>query len=155
MAALRRIQKELINFEEEEHDEAFTAGPVDESDLYKWEASIAGPENSPYEGGIFYFSIEFPKNYPLGRPKVFSKTKIYHPNIRQDTGCFILDILKEWRPEIKVIDILKAIQNLLINPNIDHALEREVVKQYKEDKAAFDATAKQWTKEYAQYNNFI
>ena len=149
--AQKRIEKELKFFNEEEHDEAFTAGPVDESDLFKWEASFPGPEESPYEGGTFQLSIEFPKDYPFKAPTVLSKTKVYHPNFKQDTGSICLDILKDqWSPEIKVIDILRAIQNLLINPNCDHPLEKEVAKQYLEDKAAFDATAKQWTEQHAQ-----
>ncbi len=43
-----------------------------------------------------------------------------------------------------------AIQNLLINPNIDHPLEPEIANQYKADKNAYDATAKEWTEKYAQ-----
>ena len=147
--ALKRIQKELKQFNEEP-PEGFSAGPVDDSDMFKWEASITGPEESPYEGGTFQLSIEFPKDYPYKPPKVEFTTKVYHPNVK-NTGTICLDILKDaWSPDISVGKILLAIQNLLINPNIDHPLEAEIANLYKSDKAAYDAKAKEWTEQYAQ-----
>ena len=149
--AQKRIEKELKFFNEKEEDDGFTAGPEDESDLFKWTASYQGPEGSPYEGGTFNLSIEFPKDFPFKAPTVLSTTKVYHPNFKQDTGSICLDILKDqWSPDIKVIDILRAIQNLLINPNCDHPLEKEVAKQCLEDKTTYEATAKEWTEKYAQ-----
>ena len=146
--ALKRIQKELTEFNKEE-PEGFTAGPVDDSDMFKWEASLTGPENSPYEGGTFQLTIEFPKDFPFKPPKVEFITKVYHPNVKS-TGTICLDILKDaWSPDISVSKILLAIQNLLINPNIDHPLEAEIAKQYTEDKAKYEATAKEWTEKYA------
>ena len=147
--ALKRIQKELKQFNEEP-PEGFSAGPVDDSDMFKWEASITGPEESPYEGGTFQLSMEFPKDYPYKPPKVEFTTKVYHPNVK-NTGTICLDILKDaWSPDISVGKILLAIQNLLINPNIDHPLEAEIANLYKSDKAAYDAKAKEWTEKYAQ-----
>ena len=147
--ALKRIQKELTEFNKEE-PEGFTAGPVDDSDMFKWEASLTGPEESPYEGGTFNLSIEFPKDFPFKPPKVEFTTKVYHPNVKS-TGTICLDILKDaWSPDISVSKILLAIQNLLINPNIDHPLEPEIANLYKSDKAAYDNNAKEWTEKYAQ-----
>ena len=147
--ALKRIQKELTEFNKEP-PEGFSAGPVDDSDMFKWEASITGPEESPYERGTFNLAIEFPKDFPFKPPKVEFTTKVYHPNVKS-TGSICLDILKDaWSPEISVTKILMAIQNLLINPNIDHPLEPEIANQYKADKNAYDATAKEWTEKYAQ-----
>ena len=147
--ALKRITKELTEFNKEP-PEGFSAGPIDDSDMFKWEASITGPEESPYEGGTFQLSIEFPKDFPYKPPKVEFTTKVYHPNVKS-TGTICLDILKDaWSPDISVSKILLAIQNLLINPNIDHPLEPEIANLYKSDKEAYDKNAKEWTEKYAQ-----
>ena len=147
--ALKRIQKELTEFNNDPPED-FSAGPVDDSDMFKWEASITGPEESPYEGGKFQLSIEFPKDFPFKPPKVEFTTKVYHPNVKS-TGTICLDILKDaWSPDITVSKILLAIQNLLINPNIDHPLEPEIAELYKKDKNAYNEKAEEWTKKYAQ-----
>ena len=147
--AVKRLQKDLANFNKEE-PEGLTAGPIDDSDMFKWEASFVGPENSPYEGGTFKLEMEFPKDYPFKPPKVTLITNIYHPNVNNSSHSICLDILKDaWSPEITISQILMAIQNLLINPNIDHPLDQDAAKLYKENKAEFDKTAKEWTEKYA------
>ena len=42
---------------------------------------IAGPVDSPYEGGLFSLELFLPEEYPLVAPKVLFRTKVYHPNI--------------------------------------------------------------------------
>ena len=149
--ALKRIEKELKYFNGDDCEENYTAGPKDESDMYHWTGTFQGPENSPYEGGTFEVQIEFTKDYPFNPPKVEFVTKVYHPNVKKDTGTICLDILKDqWSPDIKLIDIFKAIQSLLVVPNIDHPLEQDIAKQYTENKEAFEANAKEWTEKYAQ-----
>lgn len=156
-SALKRIQKELIEFNKNVESECdyFTAGPIDDSNMFEWEASVAGPENSLYEGGIFHLKIHFPPDYPFKSPKFSFQTKIYHPNFRKDgfICCHALNILFDgWSPYITILDILKNIQYLLKNPNFDTPCGFENVKVaevYKKDKRLFEKTAREWTKEYA------
>ena len=111
--ALKRLEKELKYFNEYDCEEGYTAGPVDESDMFYWTASFQGPKNSPYKGGTFVVKIEFPRDFPFKPPKVEFKTKVYHPNVKKD-GFMSLNILHDaWSPDIKLIDILKFIQCLL------------------------------------------
>lgn len=62
-------------------------------DLLKWKATLIGPIDTPYEGGIFELSIQFPVNYPFKPPTIKFMTKIYHCNISLSSGE--LTILRE------------------------------------------------------------
>ncbi|KAM7067408.1 ubiquitin-conjugating enzyme E2 G1 isoform 2-T2 [Molossus nigricans] len=60
--------------------EGFSAGLIDDNDLYRWEVLIIGPPDTLYEGGVFKAHLTFPKDYPLRPPKMKFITEIWHPN---------------------------------------------------------------------------
>lgn len=66
------------------------------------QATIMGPGESPYSGGVFFVNIHFPPDYPFKPPKVQFQTKVYHPNVNSQ-GSICLDILKEqWSPALTI-----------------------------------------------------
>uniref|UniRef100_A0A0B6YVR0 UBC core domain-containing protein n=1 Tax=Arion vulgaris TaxID=1028688 RepID=A0A0B6YVR0_9EUPU len=69
-----------------------TAIPDEQNGRY-FHVVVAGPSQSPYEGGLFKLELFLPEEYPMSAPKVRFMTKIYHPNIDK-LGRICLDILK-------------------------------------------------------------
>ena len=125
-----------------------SAGPRGE-DLMSWQATILGPADSPFSGGVFQLQIDFPSDYPYKPPKVIFTTKIYHPNINAN-GAICLDILQgQWSPALTVAKVLLSICSLLTDANPDDPLEPDVARLYKSDRARYNKTAQEWTKKYA------
>ena len=69
-----------------------SAGPLNKNNLYYWESIISGPNDTPYEGGIFTLTIKFVNNYPYYAPEIKVKPvedgtiPIFHPNINTYDG---------------------------------------------------------------------
>ena len=110
---------------------------------------IAGPADSPYEGGLFNLELFLPEEYPLVPPKVLFRTKIYHPNIDR-LGRICLDILKnKWSPALQIKAVLLSIQALMSAPNVDDPLDEAVADHWKNDENGAIQRAAEWTQQYA------
>ena len=148
MACKKRILQEIKELHGSESDH-ITAGPVCDSNIYEWTATLMGPEDSPFEGGVFLLSINFPKEYPFKPPKINFNTKIYHPNINS-SGAICLDILRsQWSPALTISKTLLSISSLLTDPNPDDPLVSNIAHIYKNNRSEYNREAKEWTAKYA------
>lgn len=147
--ATRKLLRELEDIHNDPPSNC-SAGLVNDGDLYHWTATLLGPADSPYAGGIFTLDITFPTDYPFKPPRIVFTTKIYHPNINAQGGI-CLDILKDqWSPALSIGKVLLSICSLLTDANPKDPLVPEIAQQYITNREAFDRTAREWTQLYAQ-----
>lgn len=145
---IKRLEFEK-NLIKNDPPENCSAGPIKEDNLFSWEGSIIGPSNTPYSGGLFKLSIEFPTNYPFKPPKVKFITKILHPNINRN-GSICLDTLtSKWSPVLNICKLLLSICSLLSDPNENDPLNSSIAKVYKEDKEKYKKLVRNYTLTHA------
>ena len=147
MGTIRRIKKEIDEMVKDPPSNC-SAGPIGDN-IFAWQATIIGPDKSPYHGGLFELKIDFSVDYPFKQPRVIFITKIYHCNINS-TGGICLDILKDkWSPALTISKVLLSICSMMDDPNPNDPLMPEIADLLKRNKPLHDETARQWTSRYA------
>ncbi|KZV71778.1 ubiquitin-conjugating enzyme [Peniophora sp. CONT] len=147
MTALRRIQKELRDINNKPIT-GVSVSPVDDN-LFVWNCAIKADPDSPYKGGTYKFKLEIPENFPFKAPAVTFQTKIYHPGINEEGSICVPILRDEWKPTITMSTVLSVIQEKVNNPLPEDPFMPDIAAQLKDDKPAFLAAAKDWTKKYA------
>ena len=136
MSAALRLSKEMIainRLKTRSPNLLFDAYPTSNNNILLWTATIQGPEDSPYEGGVWEISISFPDKYPIEPPILNFVTPIAHPNIGED-GEICLDILdEEWSSSMKIEKVLLSLISLLTDPNPDSPMREDLAHLYIED----------------------
>lgn len=74
----------------------------DDTDVLKGYAMIVGPKDTPYFGGYYFFSFDYPFDYPHTPPKVKYHTNgdniRFNPNLYK-CGKVCISLLNTWRGE--------------------------------------------------------
>lgn len=147
--ALIRISKELADLQQNPPANC-SVSQTDDSNQFNWTATILGPEDSPFQDGVFFLNINFPSDYPLKPPKISFTTRIYHPNLNSDGTFFCNDLLRSWSPALTISKVLVSLTSLLKDPSpIEHPLFPEISQIYKNDRARYNNTAREWTRKFA------
>lgn len=147
-AATRRLTKELTDLQKDPPPNV--AVFPDESNIFKWAATLKGPSTSAYAGGTFKLDITFPTEYPFKSPQVKFITRIYHPNVTED-GSLCIGLLKAdaWKPSTKIDQVLRALVQLLEEPAPEDALVAAIAEVYLKDRPTFVKNAQEYVKKYA------
>lgn len=116
-------------------------------------AQITGPEDSPFEKGVFLLVVNISGRYPFEPPRCRFLTPVYHPNI-DSGGRICLDTLKSppggsWSPAVSLPSLLLSIRSLLASPNPDDGLVPEISDLYKRNPKKWEKEAMRRTEEEA------
>ncbi|KAG6765334.1 hypothetical protein POTOM_029368 [Populus tomentosa] len=123
------LQKQLRNLCKNPVD-GFSAGLIDENNVFEWNVTIIGPPDTLYEGGFFNATMSFPQNYPVSPPTVRFTSEVWHPNVYAN-GKVCISILhppgddpngyelatERWSPVHTVESIVLSIISMLSSPN--------------------------------------
>ncbi|XP_078486820.1 putative ubiquitin-conjugating enzyme E2 7 [Ciona intestinalis] len=143
---LKRQLKDL----EKKPVEGFSAGLVDDENLFLWEVIVIGPVDTVYDGGFFKAHLSFPQEYPQQPPKLKFVSEMWHPNVGKD-GLVCISILHEpgedkfgyerpeerWLPIHTVESIMMSVISMLCDPNAGSPANVDAAKQYRENFPAF------------------
>ncbi|BDA45069.1 Ubiquitin-conjugating enzyme E2 2 [Coccomyxa sp. Obi] len=122
----------------QEPPEGCSASPTSEENLFVWTATVFGPDETIWEGGIFCLRITFNENYPEKPPRIRFTTDMFHPNVYSD-GTICLDIIQDqWSPCHNVCTILTSIQSLLMDPNCSSPANPEAAALYLSNQAEYN-----------------
>ncbi|KAI5780766.1 ubiquitin-conjugating enzyme/RWD-like protein [Geopyxis carbonaria] len=152
---LLKEYKELIR----ESPEGVCAGPIDEDNLLEWECLIRGPDDTPFEGGVFPATLSFPKDYPLNPPMMKFTCEMFHPNIYKDgTVCISIlhspgddpnqyeDASERWSPIQSVEKILISVMSMLAEPNDESGANIDASKVWRNDRKDYEKRVRACTR---------
>ena len=120
---------------------------INKDDPLHWNSVIYGPENSPYDNGVFEILINFEKNKPDKKPMIQFKTKIYHINVKQNNGELLCPYI--WNNNSSEKENLEKIKSLMITPDPRYPSSHFVQEEYYNDFKTYKEKAMKFTEDYA------
>jgi ubiquitin-protein ligase len=133
--AKRKIMRDMKRILDEPL-EGIIARP-NRTNIMDWRGIIYGPEDTPFEGGVFKLKMSFDEAYPQHPPEVSFISRVYHPNV-YPSGELCLDILKnKWSPTYDIGAVLLSVQSLLNDPNISSPANSEAAGVFASDKREY------------------
>eukprot|EP00768_Dysnectes_brevis_P006704 gnl/Dysnectes_brevis/538_a595_3708.p1 GENE.gnl/Dysnectes_brevis/538_a595_3708~~gnl/Dysnectes_brevis/538_a595_3708.p1 ORF type:complete len:167 (+),score=6.81 gnl/Dysnectes_brevis/538_a595_3708:696-1196(+) len=139
---LKELQKEPLD--------GISTGLIEDSDVFRWQVVMMGPQDTPYEGGCFKAILTFPEDYPNSPPKMRFTTPMYHPNIYQD-GTVCISILhppgddpmryerpeERWLPVHTICSILLSVSSMLADPNPESPANVDAANLFRNNRRQF------------------
>ena len=131
-----------------------SAGPQKTKGIYnmfKWNALLSGPKNSPYKGYMFKFEISFPTNYPDSPPTVTCKTDVYHMNISTSGDVCVSSIKNnaKWKTAQDISTVLLSIFIIFSKPNPNSPYRGDIAKLFNSNREEYEKNVKEHCAKHA------
>ncbi|KAJ1918284.1 ubiquitin conjugating enzyme Ubc7/UbcP3 [Mycoemilia scoparia] len=148
--AVKRLMKEYRDLAKNP-PEGIKAGPRSEDDLFLWDASISGPEGTPFEGGTLKAELKFPTDYPLSPPTMRFTCPMFHPNVYKN-GYVCISILhapgddphqyedssERWSPVQSVEKILLSVLSMIAEPNTESSANVDASVMWRDNREEYN-----------------
>ena len=146
------LKKELKDLQEDPIATlGVTVGAINK-DVFHWQITMMGPQDTPYAGGLFILTADFPPDYPNTAPKIKFKNKMYHLNV-SSKGDVCISTLSKWVKGTKMSEVLSLIFALFYKQNPKSPYNTEMAKLFEENRQKFDENARLYTQQYANIND--
>lgn len=119
--------------------------------LKEFKVCLEGPADSLYEGGVWKVRVELPDQYPYKSPSIGFETRIFHPNIDEQSGSVCLDVINQtWSPMFTISHIFETfLPQLLNDPNAADPLNGEASTLYLNDRDEYNRRVRSYVDRFA------
>ena len=148
--AEKRIRRELPELIA--HPNVLSLEMIPDGEFHECAVVLRGPAGSPYEDGAFHLRIHFHQKHPFFHPYVKFTTPIYHCNINA-SGIPIICIIdgdQMWKATNTIVHVFQHLLSVMTDPHPDDPSGNpEACREILRDRAAYEATAREWTQRHA------
>ncbi len=147
---LRRIVNETKQLQSlsADYTKMFSIKMIGEN-MFHWQSTIYGPDNTLYAGYEFDLDIILPEDYPQSPVTIKFVTPIQHMNINSE-GDICVDILKnKWTSKSNITSVIISIISLLSDPNPLDPLNSDLAELYRTDKKKYKKSIQNYCERYA------
>ena len=153
--ALRFVMAQYKNYIKDPLD-GFFCSPRE--DPFKWDFTLIGMHNTPFEGSLLYGVVIFPHTFPIDPPKIQFTSKVYNPNVGTDgflcmstlhdqrTDNFYDKADEKWNPANTIQSIILSMMLILQEPNLESPANIDAAKELRENKISYLRKVRQFLK---------